>query len=753
MKSKLFQSWQVRLALATLVIVVGLVLVAYAPLSIVLGSNEHGHMTTDWSHHHVVYSTPKTLLQGFKYSQSPRYVQQWVRRHTAHQEEPRDKRWDRDRGRKQDTTPAGSLKGDWAVFLGNTAQQAAGTYPAKYSFDPTTASCTKDFVVYATGVTGSSAGNPSQAEFAVTGLTTTGDTITIHDGVTGANLTITAAAATAATGPGTATFATNATPLTEATNIANAINLAAPTSTPAADFTAATLVNASGTLVVITETVAGTAGQSGFLGGTVFGDPSGGITPLVNGGFFNGTPHTASIAAYNSIYAGCPPEIISGVPSPSGIFAINTGGNIHTSVTLSGDGTQVAFVQSIAGVANLTILKWAVGPSSYEGLYGAVNATPTTAAAYPTCVPTPTAPCMVNLPFSGAAVDDTYSSPFYDFAPGSDTMYVGDDNDHLHKFTGIFKGTPAEVTTAPWPAVVGGLADGLVGNTYQTTSPVYDEGTGRVFILDKGIGGGGGFVSAVNATSGAVFVASYSSNSGYSDAPLLDPINETLYAFNSESGGSANASVQQFAAAFANGDAPVQEVLIGTGSETIPSYAGTFDNLYYTGGAGNLYACGNAGGSPTLYQIAVTAVGNLAATSTAGPALTSGADASTACSPISEIYNPSAVPATDWLFVSVTDLSQTATPINCPVTTGCIMSFNVTAGAAISGATTTVSTAAALGGTSGIVFDNVIVPDGTLITSGTSQVYYTPLTPTNQCLTYSQGYGGCAIQASQSALR
>ena len=71
----------------------------------------------------------------------------------------------------------------------------------------------------------------------------------------------------------------------------------------------------------------------------------------------------ASIIAYNNLYSGC-----SGFGTvPSGYWAYNTnGGTISTSVTLSVDGTQMAFVQAPTGGggATLVLLKWAQDASS-----------------------------------------------------------------------------------------------------------------------------------------------------------------------------------------------------------------------------------------------------------------------------------------------------------------------------------------------------------------------------------------------------
>jgi hypothetical protein len=115
-----------------------------------------------------------------------------------------------------------------------------------------------------------------------------------------------------------------------------------------------------------------------------------------------------------------------------------------------------------------------------------------------------------------------------------------------------------------------------------------------------------------------------------------------------------------------------------------------------------------------------------------------------------EVYNPNAVGgAKDWIFTSVQANGATNITIACPTNTGCIMSFDVTSGSTISANTPTVGHTAVAGGASGIVVDNT-VGSGTL--TGASQVYFTPLA-TGDCTTSTRrGIGGCAIQASQSAL-
>ena len=67
--------------------------------------------------------------------------------------------------------------------------------------------------------------------------------------------------------------------------------------------------------------------------------------------------------------------------------------------------------------------------------------------------------CMRSIAFNGS-FQDTNSSPFY-LDDGSDTMYVGDDSSRIHKFTGVFEGTPAEVVGvgSGWPLQVNGTAN------------------------------------------------------------------------------------------------------------------------------------------------------------------------------------------------------------------------------------------------------------------------------------------------------
>jgi hypothetical protein len=175
-------------------------------------------LVTDWSSRHLIFSTPSTAAKLAEVSQDPRFQQQWLRRN-LHPAPPTDGedtigasevrgaglpggsiQWGVGGGRSK-----ASLKRDWSTSLGPNATIGADTYPAKFSFDSSTASCANDFVVYGTSVTGAAAGANAAATgtFSSTGPND-GDTATLSYG-SGSVATITASAAEAASNTGTFT--------------------------------------------------------------------------------------------------------------------------------------------------------------------------------------------------------------------------------------------------------------------------------------------------------------------------------------------------------------------------------------------------------------------------------------------------------------------------------------------------------------------------------------------------------------------
>jgi hypothetical protein len=336
----------------------------------------------------------------------------------------------------------------------------------------------------------------------------------------------------------------------------------------------------------------------------------------------------------------------------------------------------------------------------------------------------------------------------------------------LHKFTGVFNGTPAEVLTNGWPLTVSVIGTAL-------TSPVYDANSKKVYVTDANNypTDHGGSLYSIDITQTPVTAVEslpVAYGNGFTDGPVVDPVAGMIYVNapaayeypiplgGPDPGGTGCVNaILQFPAGFTATTIP-QEASIGYCNFDLNTYKGDFDNTYYTGAGntGNMYVCGNTPGSsgntPTLWQIPMTGTfGGTLHAGTQGPTFTT--SITNTCGPVTEIYNPNAGPATDWIFTSMQGGNATAVAATCEGTTGstgCVMSFNVTSGTLPAAATASVSAA---GGASGIVVDNTVEAAPT----GGSQVYFTPLA--NQPCTTSipdspAATGGCAIQASQAGL-
>ena len=472
------------------------------------------------------------------------------------------------------------------------------------------------------------------------------------------------------------------------------------------------------------------------------------------GSTLTGGADNSSIIAYDNLYSSC-----SG-SNPLIYWQYNTitGNTIPTSVVLSGDGKQAAFVQNTSGgVASLVLLKWAK------------NGTPTTLASTPVgsyrnCV----GPCMTVMTFAldaGNAPADTNSAPYYDFA--NDIMYVGDDLGYLHKFTGVFNGAnPAEVG-APWPVF---MSAATTANAGKLTGPVYDPTSQLIFVAEGNNGINSGRFHSVN-TSGTTVTHSapvtggtrLAAGSGFVDAPFVDSSAAREYVFagndNFFSGNGSGASslcgtnvqcvaVWQFPNAVTS---TPTEAVVGSTTSALNDviYDGTFDNTYFNSSdppTGHMYVCGedsSRNGEPTLWQVAISSNTMTSGLATRGPALTT---AGATCSPVAEFFNTST--SIDWIFLSVTASAVTGSPINCTGGAGCLMNFNVTNASPFGPTKATGATATEAGGTSGIVIDNALSSP-----AGTSNIYLSPLAD-QACTgneTIGNGTGGCAIQASQAA--
>ena len=459
----------------------------------------------------------------------------------------------------------------------------------------------------------------------------------------------------------------------------------------------------------------------------------------------------AGIVAYNHLYSGCSPR-------PSVYWAFDTGGAPLTSVVLSIDGTQVAFVQTdnSTGSADLVVLKWAASSGTI-----ASPTILTSNSSYPNC----SAPCMVSIPFSGSATD-TYSSPFVDYSTG--TAYVGDDAGKMHKFTNIFSVAKPAETASPWPVTLNTSTDAALG------SPVYDSVSGKVFVGDylsnpssncqPGVittEGQCGYLYSIAASSGTVVrSAQLDFNFGINDSPIVDSSAGIVYAFvgadaSTSCSSGPCAAVFQYPVNFTNG-AIGTEATVGAGYEFLMS--GTFDNQYFTSSegspSGHLYVVGGTGPqNNTLYAITISNNAMTAGSATAGPQVaanytngyySAGLQVSEFCNNGSNSCTASQ--GTDYLFLSVLSFGAQFTANPCPnpsLKVGCVMGLTAPPSGAISSSATPNGTLQEAGGTSGIVVDNG--------TSGASNIYFSTLL--DQACTTSGGTGGCATSATQAALQ
>jgi hypothetical protein len=123
-----------------------------------------GPVISDWSNHHVVFSKPATAERAARVEQDPRYWQQ------IRSQSPAFRAAESDRAQAErviapefEHRPHGGggteSSGLWLQDMGPTATVGAGNYPAKFTLNvnPNAYSCTGDFVVYSTGMAGAGA--------------------------------------------------------------------------------------------------------------------------------------------------------------------------------------------------------------------------------------------------------------------------------------------------------------------------------------------------------------------------------------------------------------------------------------------------------------------------------------------------------------------------------------------------------------------------------------------------------------------
>ncbi len=706
---------------------------ARAPHAPVAPSAPQVSLVTDWSHKKLVFSAPKDAEQSKRLEQEPRFMQQHQRRAMIAVKSIADIA--SSGPRVVNTTMPGRLAAeqpmhrDWTAALGPSAGVGNAQFPAKFSFNiNATPNCASDFVAYNTNTSsyvaaGSKGGYSASAfDFGFFWSTpTVGSTIVIN------GTTFTAVYGTAGSlqySVGTVSNRDN--PFQAANNFVNAVNAYNAAHPTTFTFTAQLFF---GNGLWLTDTAPGSAGNNVSVSPSdcfpIFGcSDAQNFTwwfPKLFGGFGGGTGTTAAsgnIVALNNLYSTC-----SAGPSTYFAYATSTvsGGSTTSSVSLSEDGSKLAFVESSSTQSFLHILKWKAGAGTISA-----PVTPATASGstWSTCTS-----CQIVIPMGSHSSSN--SAPFVDYA--DDAIYVGDDNGTLYKYNGAFQGTsPAKA----WSVTVDSGA--------KLTSPVYDSVSGNIFVADSK-----GCVSyVVGGTYSAVAHGCVVTTGGYPipDPPIVDSNTEMVLVFVGNNG-SGNAEIIQTNISLTD------PTSLPVGAAGAQMHAGDFDNNYYSGdmGQGHLYYCGKlvTQDMPAIRRITFDAYGNFNGSDP--DEIQVGNTLDSECSPLTEVYNGNTAAAPmDLMFFGVTAGGM---PSNCYETGsdnpnssgGCLMSIDVTAGDGVTDAFPT-GLAASLGepgGTSGIVIDNV--------TSSGSNVYFTPLTvgTTNGNCTGGQG---CAVKATQNGL-
>ena len=143
----------------------------------------------------------------------------------------------------------------------------------------------------------------------------------------------------------------------------------------------------------------------------------------------------------------------------------------------------------------------------------------------------------------------TRSSPYYDY--GRDIMYVGDDTGRLHKFTGVFNGTPSEVTTCSSPPCTNAWPLTVHASSILT-SPIEDASTDNIFVGDSS--GRLSYVRDTGSTTGACSCGSPPclgstidtlTTGPIADGPIVDQSQGKVYAFSGVTSAIASYEVLQ----------------------------------------------------------------------------------------------------------------------------------------------------------------------------------------------------------------
>ena len=290
----------------------------------------------------------------------------------------------------------------------------------------------------------------------------------------------------------------------------------------------------------------------------------------------------ANIIAVNNLYSGSAAGALCGTV-PTVKFAYNVGkGWVVGAVSLSMDGTKIAFNEANGTASYFHVLTWAKGDGT------AYNSPATFAwpAATPAAEKCQTATASANYKGSDMRCrlpDTANTTPYVDYY--HDVAYVTafatGTTMQLHKFTGVFNGTPAEVTTG-WPLTV---------TENDISTPVLDQVTMNVFFRTTSSTSAAHLYYVHDPGGSATPVAVPTPTTFWADGccaphgPIVDSTNQVVYVY--DGGGTGNQSmVGQIKIPPATGGAfPTAPILVTVGAEgtTQNGKVPDFNNAYYNG--------------------------------------------------------------------------------------------------------------------------------------------------------------------------
>ncbi len=414
-----------------------------------------------------------------------------------------------------------------------------------------------------------------------------------------------------------------------------------------------------------------------------------------------GSASQPNIVAFNNLYSGpgptgmCVTRTVAGgvtddLTKATTMWSYNiNGGTVDTSPTLSLDGTRVAFVETVTGVAHFHVLAWKSGDGQDTNLQNVLL--PKQISSF-TGIVAPVAGTGTASDLTLGSASDTLSSPFVDY--NNDVAYIGNDAGTLYRVKDVFCTVNAACTPGPGPAPSldttwgpgGAVVTGCVG---KLSGPVLDTVSHNVFV---GCSDGTlyGFDINGNALTGSpVNVGNNTATGGIVDPPMVDVTNGLVYVVSGNNG--TNAVLVQ-----------VNESGLSTRTATLGAggkfnlHAPSFNDAYfssptYTDWMLYEWAYNGAGNNITLYGVGFDSSSYNMTTGPAANAITVGGSTPNEFSPSTEFLNGST--NTDELFVS--GLS-TLTPN--------FLESNINLFP--TGGTLAIASSSVNGGTSGIIVDN-----------------------------------------------